>query len=211
MSALLKPSCASSFQGILAVGQEASAGYAPLPGTVAELERLEKHAQAVPFMRLEGKAATAPAVLHNMGKYSWIHLACHASQNTSNPTASSFHLHDSQLDLATLAREPLEHAELAFLSACETAAGDEMLPDEAIHLAAGMLMIGYRTVIATMWSIKDEDAPIVTDQFYSELLEGGVPNTEKAAKALHDAVGRLRDRVGEKALARWAPFVHFGQ
>jgi CHAT domain-containing protein len=42
---------------------------------------------------------------------------------------------------------------LAFLSACETARGDEKIPDEALHLAATPLSAGYRSVVATMWYV----------------------------------------------------------
>lgn len=52
-----------------------------------------------------------------------------------------------------------DNAELAFLSACQTAVGDEKIPEESIRLAAGMLAVGYKGVIATMWSIRDDDAP----------------------------------------------------
>jgi hypothetical protein len=39
---------------------------------------------------------------------------------------------------------------LAFLSACQTAKGDEDMPDQAVHLAASMLFCGFKSVIATM-------------------------------------------------------------
>src|ERR1700733_6751721 len=42
----------------------------------------------------------------------------------------------------------------------QTAKGDSKLPEEAIHLAAGMLMVRYGSVVGTMWSIRDDDAPI---------------------------------------------------
>jgi CHAT domain-containing protein len=45
----------------------------------------------------------------------------------------------------------LKHAQLAFLSACETAKGDREQPDQAIHLAATMLFVGFKSVIGTMW------------------------------------------------------------
>jgi CHAT domain-containing protein len=45
----------------------------------------------------------------------------------------------------------LKHAHLAFLSACETAKGDRAQPDQAIHLAATMLFVGFRSIIGTMW------------------------------------------------------------
>jgi CHAT domain-containing protein len=40
---------------------------------------------------------------------------------------------------------------LAFLSACQTAMGDETTPDEMMHLAAALLFAGFRSVVATMW------------------------------------------------------------
>ncbi|KAG8707101.1 hypothetical protein FRC08_000690 [Ceratobasidium sp. 394] len=201
---------ANQFQGILAVSQAETAGYAPLPGTVAELDHIQELAFGLPFTRLHGEAATANSVLDAMKKRSWAHLACHASQNSDDPTSSAFQLHRSQLDLSTLVHERLEHVDLAFLSACQTATGHERLPDEAIHLAAGMLLVGYQRVVATMWSIRDEDAPVIVKEFYSRVLEGGVPDSRKAATALHDAIGYLRAKVGERNFAQWVPFVHIG-
>ncbi|KAG8738472.1 hypothetical protein FRC10_006818, partial [Ceratobasidium sp. 414] len=128
----------------------------------------------------------------------------------AEPTASAFHLHDGPLDLAAVTRKQLKHADLVFLSACQTAKGDKELSEEAVHLAAGMIMAGYWTVIATMWSINDEDAPIVAEKFYAYMLDGNAPKEQKAAKALHHVMGYLRDRIGIKGFERWAPYVHLG-
>jgi CHAT domain-containing protein len=107
-----------------------------------------------------------------------------------------------------------EGAALAFLSACETAMGDDILPEEAVHLAAGMLAIGYRSVIGTMWSIRDGDAPLVADEVYAQLARHDKAPEDDArsrvAYALHKAVGRLREEVGETDFLSWIPFVHFG-
>lgn len=87
------------------------------------------------------------------------------------------------------------------------------MPEEAVHLAAGMLAAGFSTVFATMWSIGDADAPIVAKEVYTYLLTGndqGVDNRGRRAHALHYAVERLRMNVGEKEFVRWVPFVHFG-
>ncbi|KAG8741173.1 hypothetical protein FRC10_003218 [Ceratobasidium sp. 414] len=212
LSALLKPLPPSTeFHGILAVGQAAQAAHTPLPGTITELDNIQEQAARLPFTRLAEENATPVAVLAAMKKHSWVHLACHASQDVLDPSTSAFQLCGGQLNLATITREPLPNAELAFLSACETATGSGRVPDEAAHLAAGMLMSGYRTVIATMWSIRDADAPIVSEYFYSQLLENGVPHSGKAARALHDAVGHLRTRIGEKEFLRWVPYIHIGR
>ncbi|KAG9099137.1 hypothetical protein FS749_002040 [Ceratobasidium sp. UAMH 11750] len=199
-----------AFSGILAISQACTPGLQSLPGTVAELNHIAKQAGSARFTRLDGREATCSAVLAAMDEHSWTHFACHASQNTTKPTASAFHLHDGPLDLAAIMRKQLKQADLAFLSACQTAKGDKELSEEAVHLAAGMIMAGYRTVIATMWSINDGDAPIVAERFYAYMLDGEAPNEQKAAKALHNAVGYLRDRIGVKQFERWAPYVHLG-
>jgi CHAT domain-containing protein len=145
-----------------------------------------------------------------MEEHDWVHLACHAHQNISDPTSSGFFLHDGVLDLSAINQRSFRNKGLAFLSACQTATGDETLPDEAIHLASGMLMAGYRSVIATMWSVMDDDAPFVADKVYAELMKDAKLGNGEAGKALHYAVEGLRDRVGEREFSRWMPYIHIG-
>ncbi|KAG8704033.1 hypothetical protein FRC11_010267, partial [Ceratobasidium sp. 423] len=159
---------------------------------------------------LDGYHATSQAVLSAMEHHGWIHLACHAYQDIQEPTKSCFFLHDGTLCLDQITRVTSHNKGLAFLSACQTATGDEELPDEAVHLAAGMLMAGYSNVIATMWSIVDEDAPLIADGVYAQLLKGGYMDSREAARALHLAVGQLREKVGDKAFSRWVPYIHMG-
>ena len=124
-------------------------------------------------------------------------------------------LYDGPLTLSTLMHTEADDAELAFLSACQTAMGDEGNPEESVHLAAGMLVVGFKGVVGTMWSIKDADAPIIVEAYYTKLLElrsaGAVRAGETgAARALHEAVRALREKVGDKDFMSWVPFVHFG-
>ncbi|KAG9123757.1 hypothetical protein FRC07_014049, partial [Ceratobasidium sp. 392] len=198
------------FQGILAVAQPATPGVQPLPGTLEEISRIEYLAGHLPCTRLEGDAATATTVLEAMDEHSWVHLACHATQDSTFPMNSAFILHDSTLDLHAIASKSLTHARFAFLSACETATGDDSLPEQAVHLAAGMMMAGYPSVIATMWSIRDRDGPVIAEKVYAYMLEGGVPDSSKAARAFHAAVGQLRKEIGEQEFVRWVPFIHMG-
>jgi CHAT domain-containing protein len=118
----------------------------------------------------------------------WIHLACHGTQNTAELIKSAFLLQGGGLELSRIIQTPLPDADFAFLSACQNATGDKQLSEEAIHLAAGMLLVGYRGVIATMWSIKDNDAPLVADEVYAHLLKDNQPNRTCVAHALHHAV-----------------------
>ncbi|KAJ7703440.1 hypothetical protein B0H14DRAFT_2230098, partial [Mycena olivaceomarginata] len=57
----------------------------------------------------------------------------------------------SQLTLSRIIQLNLPHAVFAYLSACQTATGEQKLQEESVHLAAGILLAGYRGVIATMW------------------------------------------------------------
>jgi CHAT domain-containing protein len=81
-----------------------------------------------------------------------VHIACHGVQHKAKPLKSALHLSDSRrLTVSDLMKLDLKHAQLAFLSACETAKGDKDQPDQAIHLAATMLFVGFKSVIGTMW------------------------------------------------------------
>ncbi|KAF8717214.1 TPR-like protein, partial [Rhizoctonia solani] len=196
---------------VLIIGQEATPGHQQLPGTIKELEYIVGHMKGrVNHSKLSGSQATMMTVLNAMEQHDWVHLACHAHQNVQNPTESGFFLHDGILDLASINRRSFKDKGLAFLSACQTATGDETLPDEAIHLASGMLMAGYRSVIATMWSVVDDDAPFVADEVYARLIRDGKIGNGEAGKALHYAVAELRDKIGEKEFNRWVPYIHVG-
>ena len=104
------------------------------------------------------------------------------------------------------------------MSACQTSTGDEKLSDEAVHLAAGMLAVGYRSIVATMWSIQDKYGPVVAEGFYKDLMEKGTASCRpgfdsiNAAPALHQVIQSFRRQVGdaEQGLLTWVPYVHFG-
>ncbi|KDN37406.1 hypothetical protein RSAG8_10211, partial [Rhizoctonia solani AG-8 WAC10335] len=82
--------------------------------------------------------------------------------------------------------------------------------DEVVHLASGMLMAGYPSVIATMWSVMDSDAPFVADKVYGQLLRDGTMHCNDTARALHHAVAELREKIGYKEFTRWVPYIHIG-
>lgn len=80
------------------------------------------------------------------------HFSCHGQQNRKDALDSGFLLLDGlTLTIAQLMQLKLSKAFFAFLSACETAKGDNVQPDQAIHLAAAMLYVGFRSIVATMW------------------------------------------------------------
>jgi hypothetical protein len=160
-----------------------------------------------------------------MQSVSIVHLACHGIQDTNDATQSGFCIGDGRLTIAKLMELKLDNAFLAFLSACETAKGDQEQPDQTMHLAAAMLFSGFKSVVATMWyvsresgisgrllkmvrAISDSDGPKVAQWFYEELFATEVVNGDSVAYALDSAVGKLR--ASGVSPERWAPFIHMG-
>ncbi|KAJ7189599.1 TPR-like protein [Mycena pura] len=198
---------------LLAVAQPSAAGQSYIPGTQDEINHIQRLASGkLPILRLEEDMATIESVQHGMKESSWVHFACHGVQNASNPTESALLLAGhSRLTLSSIIKLFLPHADFAFLSACQTATGDSDLQEESVHLAAGMLLAGYRGVIATMWSIMDNDAPQVANDVYEHIFKTSPADPTHAAEALHHAVRKLREASnGRKSFFHWVPFIHVG-
>ena len=199
---------------LLAVRQSPSDGLSRLPGVATELENIRTvigNSPSTCTILLESSVGTVEEVLTLMKEADWVHFACHGIQDATSPTESGLCLADQRrLKISDIIALSRSRGGLAFLSACQTAMGDEGLSDEAIHIAAGMLFAGYGGVVGTMWSISDKLAPDVARDVYQQLFRSGTrPDYREAARALHGAIGRLRDS-GRASFATWLPFIHVG-
>jgi CHAT domain-containing protein len=176
-----------------------------------ELENIMKwKSKGIEVSTLTGDDVTAEKVKKMMKQADWVHFACHGVQKIHEPNKSALLIADtSALTLSDIINLNLPPKGLAFLSACQTATGDDVLVDEALHLAAGMLFSGYQGVIATMWSIMDRDAPQVAKEVYNYLLADPQPDVQKAADALNCAVSKLQASPHTSPLS-WVPFIHIG-
>lgn len=122
------------------------------------------------------------------------------------------------LELSSIIQKQLAGVDFAFLLACQMSTGDKTLSEEAIHLAAGMLAAGYRSVVVMMWSIRDSYVPEFAKNFYTNLMEGSADSfgEENAACTLHHASQNLRRRLTtnkldpELSFLSWVPYIHFG-
>lgn len=202
--------------GLLIVSQPNTPTKTPIRYVAEEAKRISKRLEnrQIPSFTLCEDHGTVDGVLKAMKSFSSIHLACHASQNTSSLLNSSIHLHDGPLELSEIMKENLPNSDFAFLSACQTSKGDSNLPEEVVHLAAGMLAAGYRSVVGTMWSIVDKHGPDMAEFFYESLLEDATDKGSKidgagAAQALHCATRRFREETPDSLLV-WVPYIHIG-
>jgi CHAT domain-containing protein len=126
-----------------------------LPPTVQELQKIKSHVpnEFLITLGLPGVPASVEEVVSHLPPVSIAHFACHAHQNVQSPLDSALILDDGQLKVSRIMQQSMPNASLTFLCACETAMGDENLPDEIIHLGATLLFAGFRGVVATIWCV----------------------------------------------------------
>ncbi|PSS35398.1 hypothetical protein PHLCEN_2v1553 [Hermanssonia centrifuga] len=142
-------------------------------------------------------------VIEALPQASIVHLACHGDQHDTKDSAigyasealkSGFCLRDGNLTILHFLRLGMPRAFFVFLSACESAKGDETQIDESVHMAAALMFCGFRSVVATMWNMDDLDGPEVAKAIYTELFKGGPFNPDDIPYALDAAVQTMRSR-----------------
>jgi CHAT domain-containing protein len=104
-------------------------------------------------VRVSLRTDTVPIseVLEQLRLSQIVHLACHGIQHKSEPHKSHFCFSTGDLTVSSLMEMELDDAFFAYLGACETAQGAQKYADETVHLAATMLFVGFKSVVATMW------------------------------------------------------------
>jgi tetratricopeptide (TPR) repeat protein len=209
VKARLRPS--SQPQTMLTVAMpDTPGGLTSLPFVWSELEILNRYfAPNAGNRQLVMPDATRADVRAQLPAHSWTHFSCHSGQDLTKPSEGALHLWDGPMTVLEIAEQRLDRAELAFLSACQTVIGGTELLDESIHLAAALQLAGYRHVVATLWSIYDQTSPAVTEAFYRLVTAGGMLDSAKAARALHEAVRLLRSEYPADPTF-WASYLHVG-
>jgi CHAT domain len=163
----------------------------------------------------DARTPTRASVLAGLAEAGIAHFACHASSDPAEPSRSMLILHDHEtcpLTVSSLAPVRLDHAQLAYLSACQTShTASVELSDESIHLTSAFQLVGYPHVIGTLWGIYDSFAADIARDFYRRLQTGpAVFATGSAAEALHDAIRGKRDtRFADRPIL-WAAYLHAG-
>jgi CHAT domain-containing protein/tetratricopeptide (TPR) repeat protein len=198
-----------------AIGQNRPAGHSSestLKFVEPELELVRSllpNPPTVSFTKITSVDATKSRALCALQGNTWLHFACHGTQNYEEPFMSAFLMRDQPLSLLDITRMDLSRHEFAFLSACETAVGDFATPDEVIHLAAGLQFAGVKSVVGTLWKVTDATVQRLVEAFYKNLCGDGKMNFKRAARALHQAVHSLaRDK--DMPLDQRIVFMHIG-
>jgi hypothetical protein len=156
-----------------------------------------------------------PAIRDAIGGVGWLHAACHATADPSEPLASGLVLGGGErFSLQDLFEANRDHLLLAVLSACQTNVADAALPDESMSLAAGLMLGGCRAVIASAWQVPDETTAALMSTFYRRWRVDGddVPIALRRAQiAFATGTTEIEDWRPEWAEPyRWAGFSYLG-
>jgi CHAT domain-containing protein/tetratricopeptide (TPR) repeat protein len=203
------------FNALLAgLSQPPDLAFSPLPNVPRELQIIEEIIKTSggtvsnkwldgDFTRqnLENRVGSEPLQL--------VHLATHG-QFSSQAENTFFLASDGPINIKQLepifgSRNPRQSKsiDLLFISACETASGDDRA---VLGLAGVAVRSSARSTIASLWSLSDKSATEFISTFYQELV-AGTPRAEALRRA---QLNFLKGDTGRNAPLYWASYVLLG-
>ena len=197
--------------GALIVGDPTNGlhGFRPLPNAKKEVEMIATML-GVPY--LVGKQATKNEVLHRIQEVSLVHIAAHGDPERgeialapSHSDVENLHLEDFVLTVEDVAAVNVR-AKLVVLSTCYSAGGKVMAGEGVVGIARAFLGAGARSVVMTLWDVRDEAAEAFMYGFYRCL----VCEQMSASEALHCSMKEMRSKWGYTDEQDWASFVLLG-
>ena len=181
-----------------------------LPGAEQEVRDLAELWSPTPTTTVFGADATMERLEDELETYRILHLATHGVLRNDRPEDSYILLagetEAENLDLMDIVALPLEEIELAVLSACQTALGDDGTGREITSLAHTFEQTGAAAVIASLWSVSDASTSELMVDLYARLREADATR----ASALR---GAQLEMLASERFAHpyyWAPFILIG-
>ena len=114
-----------------------------------------------------------------------VHVAAHGTHQVESPLFSSLALHDGPLFAHELQRSGVQ-ADHVVLSACDVGSATFRPGDEQLGLAAAVLSLGARSVVAAVSPVPD-DVAAAAMAAHHEALAAGAPSDEALARAISGA------------------------
>jgi CHAT domain-containing protein/Tfp pilus assembly protein PilF len=122
--------------------------------------------------------ATEEAFRNAAPDYKILHLSTHGKANDKAGDYSFlafYELKDSIENEWLYNRELYDlelNADMVVLSACETGIGELQRGEGIISLARGFSYAGAKSIITSLWSVDDAEAPVLMNSFYTYLKDG---------------------------------------
>ena len=171
-----------------------------LPSAELEAETVGSFFAKVKLL-VRGEATMASLLDSLKGPVPYLHLATHGVLDCTDPTASYIVLAGSRLHNYEIAGLTLNGTRLVTLSACQTALGSQDPGSEVASLAQAFGFAGAPCVIATLWSIDDQETKALMSEFYARLKAG-----DSVAEAMNKSQIALLRSPRSAAPFFWAGF-----
>jgi len=202
---VLRDGGSAAGEGVLGVGDPLHEGLPALPATRGEVE-------TVADVRLLGEEANERRVREEIGKrprWRAVHFACHGRIDVDRPQLSCLALtpgdgSDGLLTVAEVSATTIP-ADLAVLSACETARGRVYEAEGVLGLARAFMIAGTPRVLCSQWKVDDAATKALMVRFYELWNKGLDP-----ADALRRAQAHVREHPEWSHPRYWAAWALWG-
>jgi CHAT domain-containing protein/Tfp pilus assembly protein PilF len=199
---------------LLAIGNP---GSARLPNAGREVQGLAAVYRSAPQESriLTGAEATKQVWLQSAPDYRVLHLATHGTLNSANPMYSWLSLAPAapgRPDDALEAREVIGlnlHADVAVLSACDTARGEVSSGEGMVGMSWAFLMAGVSTTVVSQWSVDSASTTQLMLAFHSQ-LQAALDSGSGRARALRTGALAVMRSPEHRHPYYWAGFVMVG-
>lgn len=146
------------------------------------------------------------ALLESLPGHPVVHFAAHAIVDSRDSSRTRLVLDSGAIYLRDLEGLDLSGLQLATLSACQTATGEEVVGEGVESLSNAFLRDGARAVVASSMPVNDQASVQFIEGFYHFLAQGQEP-----ARALREAKLRFLRSGGSLAKPEhWAAYVLYG-
>jgi len=185
--------------------------FEPLPASLREISEI---ASLYPGASLKfvGSEANEDSVTHNPAVVGArrLHFATHAKIDEDSPERSALVLserpgEDGLLEVAEIFNLKLS-ADLAVLSACETALGKAVTGEGLVGLSRAFFYAGVPSLVVSLWNVVDGSTPDLMLDFYKNL-----DRAQDKAKALQTAKLSMIAKGNYAHPSYWAPFILLGE
>lgn len=160
-------------------------------------------------------AAREETVKADAGRYPILHFATHGVLDDSNPLysrlllASSGESDDGLLEAREIMKLDL-HADLAVLSACQTARGEIGRGEGLIGMSWAFFIAGASTMVVSQWQVDSASTARLMVDFHRELQNNGRQPQASKAEALRRAALKLMSDPKYRHPFFWSGFVVVG-
>jgi len=204
----------TSSASLLALGNPFVAGErsTSLPEAETEIKALNAIYGRAKSKILIGKEAREDIAKTGAAKFDILHFAAHGILDNNNPLYSHLDLanggtnEDGLLEAREIMRLNLT-ADLAVLSACETARGKIRAGEGMIGMAWAFAAAGVPATVVSQWNIDSASAAALMVDFHKSLADG---QRKSKAASLREAALKLMHEPRYKHPFYWASFVLVG-